>query len=123
MVNAIKSLLNERTEPHQNKKWEEKSNSRLLDLFEKHVSGSKLTPEERLLAVEGPDEIELVYAGLEGTLCTAVQEAARTARAKVYSLLVIPDALQSVDYRTAVYINGIRKISAATEETDTFLVR
>lgn len=64
-----------------NKRWEEYSKSKLLDLVE-DATGKKINQSLRELAVNGPEEHHLVYSGLEDTMINACAETRKTAITK-----------------------------------------
>ncbi len=79
------------------KKWEEGSKTRLLDEMQIET-GKTITEKARQAIVKGPDERDIVYSGLEETMITACQQTVDTAREL------------NVTYRTAAYVNALRKI-------------
>jgi glutamate dehydrogenase (NAD(P)+) len=83
-----------------NKKWEERGRKSLLEMVEGHV-GRQLTDAERLNLVNGAEEHDLVYSGLEETMNNACMETRSTALE------------QNTDYRTAAYLNAINKIASS----------
>jgi glutamate dehydrogenase (NAD(P)+) len=84
-----------------NKKWEEHGKARIVDFLEERL-GKSLTDAERALIIAGGDEESLVHSGLEDTMINAVAETIATSKEK------------NVDYRTAAFINAIRKIASAS---------
>ncbi|KAI9009336.1 hypothetical protein CLU79DRAFT_849271 [Phycomyces nitens] len=87
-----------------NKKFDESSRRKLLDLVENNA-GRELTEAERKTIVHGAEEADLIYSGLEDTMIQACQETKQTAE------------LKNVDYRTAAYINAIQKIAVVYKDS------
>ncbi|KJE90965.1 glutamate dehydrogenase (NADP+) [Capsaspora owczarzaki ATCC 30864] len=87
-----------------NKKWEEHSKSKLVEIIEE-TSNRKLSAGERRLIIHGANEADLVYSGLEDTMINACMETRVTALKK------------DCDYRTAAFYNAIRKIASVLEES------
>lgn len=83
------------------KRYAEAANRRLLDAMEKAAAlGDKISEEEKAKIIAGPDEITLVYSGLEETMITAYD----AIRATYVSTPGIPDM------RTAAFVTAINKI-------------
>ena len=93
-----------------NKKWEENSKAILLDILESYAS-RKLTDTDKMRAIHGADEHEIVYSGLEDTMVQACGETRKTALAK------------NLDYRTAAFYNAITKIAQTLEESGTIFAK
>ena len=87
-----------------NKKWEEQQKAALVDLVEQHA-GRKLSDAERQRMIQGAEESDIVYSGLEDTMVSACAETRKTALAK------------GLDYRTAAFFNAIMKIALVTAES------
>lgn len=85
-----------------NKRWEEYSKTKLLELIESST-GKPLDPVLRKIAVNGPEEHQLVYSGLEDTMIVACKEVHNTSIAK------------GIDLRTAAMCNAISKVAAVTD--------
>lgn len=66
------------------KKWDELGKSKLVELVENNV-GRHLTESERKSIVQGAEERDLVYSGLEDTMVGACQETRSTASTEVCS--------------------------------------
>lgn len=66
------------------KKWDELGKSKLVELVENNA-GRQLTESERKSIVQGAEERDLVYSGLEDTMVAACQETKSTAASKVCS--------------------------------------
>ena len=64
------------------KKWDELGKSKLVELVENNL-GRHLTESERKNIVQGAEERDLVYSGLEDTMIEACQETRSTAVSKV----------------------------------------
>lgn len=71
-----------------NKRWEEYSKTKVLDIIEQ-ATGKPLNPNLRALAINGPEEHHIVYSGLEDTMISACRETRMTALAKVRKFLII----------------------------------
>ena len=65
-----------------NKRWEEYSKTKVLDIIEQ-ATGRPLNPHLKELAIHGPEEHHIVYSGLEDTMIAACRETRMTALAKV----------------------------------------
>ncbi|KAJ1976297.1 NADP-dependent glutamate dehydrogenase [Dimargaris verticillata] len=85
-----------------NKMWDERGKSQLLTLVEQNA-GRRLSDAERRQLIHGAEEHDLVYSGLEDTMITACAETLATAKEK------------DIDFRTAAYVNAIRKIATVYE--------
>ncbi|KAI9469336.1 hypothetical protein BDB00DRAFT_777113 [Zychaea mexicana] len=84
------------------KKWDESVRTRLLRVIEENA-GRVLTEAERKALIQGAEEQDLVFSGLEDTMISSCEETRQTAK------------LKNVDYRTAAYINAIQKIATSYE--------
>eukprot|EP00158_Paraphelidium_tribonemae_P005763 Partr_v1_DN27513_c3_g3_i1_m30220 putative glutamate dehydrogenase len=82
-----------------NKRWEEQGKSSMATLLEEQL-GRKLTPVEKRKLVQGAEEHELVYSGLEDTMVNACREVRDIALA------------QKTDHRTAAFLSAINKIAS-----------
>lgn len=65
-----------------NKRWEEYSKSKVLDIVEQSI-GKSLDPALKAMAVIGAEEHQIVYSGLEDTMINACRETRLTALSKV----------------------------------------
>jgi glutamate dehydrogenase (NAD(P)+) len=65
-----------------NKRWEEYSKTKLLDIIEQ-ATGTPINPHLKELAINGPEEHHIVYSGLEDTMIAACRETRMTSLAKV----------------------------------------
>ena len=83
-----------------NKRWEEKGKASIVNLVEEQV-GRSLTEGEKRNLVQGAEEHELVYSGLEDTMINACQEVRNIA------------LREKTDYRTAAFLSAIEKIGSA----------
>lgn len=91
------------------KRLEEIHREKLVDAIEQ-VSKVKFQESMRRELIQGPDEIDLVNSGLEGTMQTAYQE--------IRSTLLENPKLQ--DLRTAAFAVAIRKVARSYEELGVF---
>ena len=78
------------------KKYQEKSQTRLLEL---------MGFAEKASEIEGADEIEIVYSGLEEIMCSAVKENWDIAIEK------------NLSFRNACFVNAIGKVHRSIMET------
>jgi glutamate dehydrogenase (NAD(P)+) len=81
------------------KRFQENAHTNMLSAVEA-LTGKKVTAEERMLLAHGPDEIDLVYSGLEDTMIVAYNELRETKRSNK----------KINDLRTAAFVNAINKI-------------
>lgn len=91
------------------KRLEEIHREKLVDTIEQ-VSKVKFQDSMRRELVQGPDEIDLVNSGLEGTMQTAYQE--------IRSALLENPRLENL--RTAAFAVAIRKVARSYEELGVF---
>jgi glutamate dehydrogenase (NAD(P)+) len=75
-------------------------NTRILQQMEE-VSGRKIDPSEKEKILQGPDEVSLVYSGLEETMISATHEIFDCWKNNP----TIPDL------RTATYVVAINKVA------------
>ncbi len=91
------------------KRFSENQNTFLLHSVES-LTGKKVGDTERTLILHGPDEVDLVYSGLEDTMIGSYHE--------------IREALLSVgngvNMRTAAFTVAINKVGVAYEELGIF---
>jgi glutamate dehydrogenase (NAD(P)+) len=81
------------------KRFQENAQSNMLDTIES-LTGKRVKDSERKLLAHGPDEVDLVYSGLEDTMIGSYHE-----------IRDIKLANKKIDdYRTAAFVNAINKI-------------
>lgn len=82
-------------------KWEEKSNSMMLDGIQKEFNklGINVCLKELNLQSRGGTELDLVYTGLDNILTRALDQVIATSNAK------------NIDLRTAAFVNALNRIS------------
>jgi glutamate dehydrogenase (NAD(P)+) len=90
------------------KRFTENVNSQILSSVE-GLTGKKVTDIERRMILHGPDEVDLVYSGLEDTMISSFHEIRE-------SMLANP----GVDMRTAAFIVAINKVGVSYEELGIF---
>lgn len=90
------------------KRFSENQNTSILQSFENLV-GKKITDIERRQIMHGPDEIDLVYSGLEDTMIGSYHEIRE-------SLL----SSGAEDLRTAAFVVSINKVGVAYEQLGIF---
>lgn len=90
------------------KRFSENQNASILNSFEAMV-GKKLSDTERRQIMHGPDEIDLVYSGLEDTMIGSYHEI-REARL----------SSGAEDLRTAAFVVSINKVGVAYEQLGIF---
>jgi len=91
------------------KRFTENQNAHILGQMEA-LSGKKVGQTERESILHGPDEVDLVYSGLEETMITATHEIMNTWKANPS----IPDM------RTAAYVVAINKVGTSYAELGIF---
>ena len=91
------------------KRFTENLNSHILGQMEE-LSGKKVKDNEREFIMHGPDEVDLVYSGLEETMITATHEIMNTWKSN-------PDI---PDMRTAAYVVAINKVGTSYAELGIF---
>lgn len=91
------------------KRFTENLNTNILGQME-FLSGKKVAKENRDLITHGPDEVDLVYSGLEETMITAVNEVMECWKQNPS----IPDM------RTAAYVVAINKVATSYAELGIF---
>lgn len=84
------------------KRFEERTNQRLVEIVER-LTGKSLTSSERQLLLRGPDEVDLVRSGLEDTMASAFHE--------LWEIMKTRRGVQ--DLRTAAFVCAIDKIATA----------
>ncbi len=91
------------------KRFTENLNAHILGQMEE-LSGKKVSNEEREFIMHGPDEVDLVYSGLEETMINATHEIMNTWKNN-------PDI---PDMRTAAYVVAINKVGTSYAELGIF---
>jgi len=91
------------------KRFNENQNGRIVDQIEK-LTGKKLDDTQRLAIVHGPDEVDLVYSGLEETMIVATREIVDCWRSN-------PDIQ---DMRTAGFVVAINKVGTIYSQLGIF---
>ncbi|MBE2230180.1 MAG: Glu/Leu/Phe/Val dehydrogenase [Chitinophagaceae bacterium] len=91
------------------KRFTENMNSQILSQMEE-LSNKKVTDSARQMILHGPDEIDLVYSGLEETMINATREIMETWK----------DNPAIPDMRTAAYVVAINKVATAYSELGIF---
>jgi len=96
-----------------NKRWEERSNEQMLNVFEEILKeikpDAKIDDNVRKLIVYGPSERDIVSSGLEDTMAEACKETRVSADEK------------KTDYRSAAIYNSIIKIKEVKKSSGTIL--
>jgi glutamate dehydrogenase (NAD(P)+) len=90
------------------KRFTENVNNQILTSVE-GLTGKRVTDIERQFILHGPDEVDLVYSGLEDTMIGSFHEIRE-------SMLANP----GVDMRTAAFIVAINKVGVSYEELGIF---
>ncbi|RPD50699.1 MULTISPECIES: Glu/Leu/Phe/Val family dehydrogenase [Chitinophagaceae] len=91
------------------KRFTENLNTHILAQIEE-LSGKKVVEKEREFIMHGPDEVDLVYSGLEETMITATREIMDTWKANP----------QLPDMRTAAFVVAINKVATSYAELGIF---
>ncbi|GAA4304174.1 Glu/Leu/Phe/Val dehydrogenase [Compostibacter hankyongensis] len=91
------------------KRFSENMNVHIMNNIES-LTGKKISEQERRFIAHGADEVDLVYSGLEETMCAAVQEirAIRNSDPKIK------------DMRTAAFVCAIDKVGEAYAQLGIF---
>ncbi len=84
------------------KRFEERTNRQLVEMVER-LTGKSLSPTERQLLLQGPDELSLVRSGLEDTMIAAFHE--------IWDIFKTRKGVK--DLRTAAFVCAIDKIATA----------
>ncbi|MBC8034343.1 MAG: Glu/Leu/Phe/Val dehydrogenase [Chitinophagaceae bacterium] len=91
------------------KRFTENLNTEILQQLE-ILTGKKVNEREKLFIQHGPDEVDLVYSGLEETMITATRE-----------IMDVWHANPSIpDMRTAAYVVAINKVGTSYAELGIF---
>ena len=91
------------------KRFTENLNAHIIGQIEE-LSGKKVKETAREFIMHGPDEVDLVYSGLEETMITATHEIMNAWKANP----AIPDM------RTAAYVVAINKVGTSYAELGIF---
>ncbi len=91
------------------KRFTENSNIKLLDNIES-MTGKKASKAERALLIHGPEEVDLVYSGLEDTMIGSYHE--------IRDIWMANKKIQ--DMRTAAFVNSINKVGVSYLELGIF---
>ncbi|HMU47129.1 MAG TPA: Glu/Leu/Phe/Val dehydrogenase [Chitinophagaceae bacterium] len=91
------------------KRFTENMNTHILGQMEE-LSGKKVSTSEREFIMHGPDEVDLVYSGLEETMISATHEIMNVWKEN-------PDI---PDMRTAAYVVAINKVATSYTELGIF---
>jgi glutamate dehydrogenase (NAD(P)+) len=91
------------------KRFTENLNTHILGQMEE-LSGKKVSDDEREFIMHGPDEVDLVYSGLEETMINATHEIMNVWKSN-------PDI---PDMRTAAYVVAINKVGTSYAELGIF---
>lgn len=91
------------------KRFTENMNKQILSTME-DMTGKKLSGEDRINIEHGPNEVDLVYSGLEETMIDATREIIHAWKANP----------QIPDMRTAAYVVAINKVGTAYAELGIF---
>lgn len=91
------------------KRFTENMNTHILAQIEE-LSGKQVSQKERQFIMHGPDEVDLVYSGLEETMIAATREIMDTWKANP----------QLPDMRTAAFVVAINKVANAYVELGIF---
>lgn len=90
------------------KRFSENQNAQLLQSLES-LTGKKVTDIERKQILHGPDEVDLIYSGLEDTMIDSYHE--------IREMML---TLGMNDMRTAAFVVSINKVGVAYEELGIF---
>ena len=91
------------------KRFTENMNSHILGQIEE-LSGKKVKENAREMIMHGPDEVDLVYSGLEETMINATHEI----------MNLWKDNPDIPDMRTAAYVVAINKVATSYAELGIF---
>lgn len=91
------------------KRFTENLNAHILEQIEK-LSGKMVSSNDREFIMHGPDEVDLVYSGLEETMITATHEIMDTWK----------NNSEIPDMRTAAYVVAINKVGTSYAELGIF---
>jgi glutamate dehydrogenase (NAD(P)+) len=91
------------------KRFTENLNRHILHQMEE-LTGKTVDPSDKLLIEHGPDEVDLVYSGLEQTMIEATRE--------IMACWMANDKIP--DMRTAAYVVAIDKVGTSYAELGIF---
>ncbi len=91
------------------KRFEENTNMKLLKTIE-DFTGKKVDAASRKMLVHGPDEVDLVYSGLEDTMINSLNE--------IQEAMAKNKGIRS--YRNAAFVVAINKVGTSYEELGIF---
>lgn len=91
------------------KRYQQNANVALIDAIES-ATGKKLTQAQKNVIDHGPDEIDLVYSGLEETMINSLEQIIATMEANK----------KIEDLRTAAFVTAINKIVVSYEKLGVF---
>lgn len=91
------------------KRFDENMYAEIIQIIE-NMSGKRITEMEKSIILKGPDEVDLIYSGLEDTMIGSYQE--------IRDIYAHTDGVE--DLRTAAFICAINKVGVAYEELGIF---
>jgi len=87
------------------KRWEEKSKMNLIQVINQTAGLDIQVDANNYDLLRGPNEVDIVYSGLEEVMCQAVDETRATAKRL------------GVNFRIAAYVNAIEKVHLSFQES------
>lgn len=91
------------------KRFNENTNTKLVETIEK-LTGHKFSTKQKLNLIHGPDEVDLVYSGLEDTMISSYQE--------IRNIWMRSKRIE--DMRTAAFVASINKVGLSYMELGIF---
>ena len=91
------------------KRFNENTNTKLVETIEK-LTGHKFSTKQKLNLIHGPDEVDLVYSGLEDTMISSYRE--------IRDIWMRSKRIE--DMRTAAFVASINKVGRAYMELGIF---
>ncbi len=91
------------------KRFNENTNTKLVETIEK-LTGHKFSTKQKLNLIHGPDEVDLVYSGLEDTMISSYRE--------IRDIWMRSKRIE--DMRTAAFVASINKVGLAYMELGIF---
>jgi len=91
------------------KRFSESTNSRLVESIEK-MTGQKISAKQKSQLIHGPDEVDLVYSGLEDTMISSYRE--------IRDIWMRSKRVE--DMRTAAFVASINKVGLSYMELGIF---